>query len=388
MELLNNDEAISAVAGVEIAHGGLAYKDAVDHRGPVTYYLYALAFRLGGDYNMWYVRILLSLLRAASAWILFKAVELMDPKAAALVTAIFCLMTVYGSSGDFLAFHTEWPMCFFVVLAGYGMIKIMKGSSISPLAPLGVGFSFAMAILSKQLAVFDIAAWGTLFIIYAFYQEKFRVFWINVSWMAFSFVVTLGLVVGYFYLNGGLEDFIFYVFTYNSAYYMKGKSLLSLPWDMVNQLSWFFWSRKYLLLLLLFTFLSIAFIKRGNSQVSVAKFLAASALCFFIALIGTCLSGRPFGHYVIQLIPYISFFLGYAVFAISLRMKGNTMVPVGLILASIGFYLQFYILHTRSIKAGNAFKNDPIFSYINDHKQPQDNYLSGALTQNRMFIPA
>ena len=44
--IYNVDEGVSATIGNSILEGGVVYKDAIDQRGPITYYIYALIFLL------------------------------------------------------------------------------------------------------------------------------------------------------------------------------------------------------------------------------------------------------------------------------------------------------------------------------------------------------
>ena len=67
----NVDEAVSAVVAQEIAEGGLPYRDAIDHRGPLTYYFYALIFQLVGDWNMEAVHVAYALVLSLIALLLF-----------------------------------------------------------------------------------------------------------------------------------------------------------------------------------------------------------------------------------------------------------------------------------------------------------------------------
>jgi hypothetical protein len=48
----NVDEGVTSVVANVLREGGIPYRDSVDHRGPVTYVVYAALFALGGKNNM------------------------------------------------------------------------------------------------------------------------------------------------------------------------------------------------------------------------------------------------------------------------------------------------------------------------------------------------
>jgi 4-amino-4-deoxy-L-arabinose transferase-like glycosyltransferase len=67
----NLDEGIHATIARTILDGGVMYRDAIDQRTPLSYYLVALSFAAIGENNMWRLHALLTAMIAATAFGLF-----------------------------------------------------------------------------------------------------------------------------------------------------------------------------------------------------------------------------------------------------------------------------------------------------------------------------
>uniref|UniRef100_UPI0040492E98 hypothetical protein n=1 Tax=Cephaloticoccus sp. TaxID=1985742 RepID=UPI0040492E98 len=65
------DEGIHATVARTILDGGVMYRDAIDQRTPLSYYLVAFAFAAIGENNMWGLHALLTAMIAATAFGLF-----------------------------------------------------------------------------------------------------------------------------------------------------------------------------------------------------------------------------------------------------------------------------------------------------------------------------
>ncbi|MBN2327747.1 MAG: glycosyltransferase family 39 protein, partial [Candidatus Omnitrophica bacterium] len=155
----NMDEAISAVIGTSIVDGGVPYKDAIDHRGPITYYFYAMAFLIGGNNNMAVVHLIDIILSILTTVILFKLGKIFLDNRMAFISSIsfIILSTSVWSFSDVFAFHTEKPMILFTTLGMYVFLYdlVYKDHIILKLL---CGCIFALAFFSKQPSIFDFAS--------------------------------------------------------------------------------------------------------------------------------------------------------------------------------------------------------------------------------------
>ena len=72
VKFYNVDEASSAVIANAIIDGKMPYQSAVEHRGPVTYYAYAIIFSLCGKNNMQAIHFFLNVLIALEAILIYR----------------------------------------------------------------------------------------------------------------------------------------------------------------------------------------------------------------------------------------------------------------------------------------------------------------------------
>ena len=117
------DQGILAWVGDVIHQGGMPYRDAWDIKGPLAYYVYALAQWLFGK-NLWGIRLLDLAFLAASTAVLGRVVsDLADSVIARWACLIFILW--YGS-GSF--WHTAQPDGWASMMILIGMAPFMKAS--------------------------------------------------------------------------------------------------------------------------------------------------------------------------------------------------------------------------------------------------------------------
>jgi hypothetical protein len=98
--LLSDDEAIYAVTADALARGGLLYRDVVDHKPPLIYYVYRLGFAASGRNDMRGTHALVVLAVLATAVLLFAIKRREEPIPAAGASL--------AAAGLFLVFSTTW----------------------------------------------------------------------------------------------------------------------------------------------------------------------------------------------------------------------------------------------------------------------------------------
>src|SRR5881628_2035933 len=67
----NVDESIHAGVARTLLNGGVMYRDAVDQRTPLTYYIFAAIFKVAGMNNLFAVRVVLAAVIVMIAFGLF-----------------------------------------------------------------------------------------------------------------------------------------------------------------------------------------------------------------------------------------------------------------------------------------------------------------------------
>jgi len=377
----NVDEAVSACVADAILDGDLPYRDAIDHRGPVSYYLYAFVFALAGRNNMTAIHFALAIMIAAMIWLLYRCGKLSGTPVVGVVAAsIFALlMHSFIRSNDLFAFHTEYPLIFFELAAVnflFAGLTSLHGKHFAL-----SGGCYALAVFSKQPALLDVAGCG-LFLLIIMHQmrlEPRQIFRI-LSWFLGGFLGFSATIIGYFALRGGIQDFWLYVWTYNTDYYIAAIA----PMIRVRA-ALSFWAipaREFSLLML---FLAVSGLLLLFDALKSPCPLPLLSLCWMAtSVISSSLSGRIFDHYRIQALPAISLILahGLSKFTRLLQqspLRSSRQNKMAALFVIIGCYLALIHplsamrSHFRESVAGEyRLPFLETASYLASHSEPQD----------------
>ena len=216
----NLDEGIHATIARSILHGGVMYRDAIDQRTPLTYYLVAGIFRIFGENNMWAVHAILAGMVAATACGIFLIGRLWRSPAAGIWAAlIFCAFsTNLFYIGDAFSLSTEWFLILFTTWSTWWFWRTWEQKSFWKPAAAGIGF--AAAFLSKQPGLLDFGVpLATLLYLAASGRLRFSEAARQLAGLCTGFVAFTALVFAYFWVKGALDDFYFYAWSYNLLYY-------------------------------------------------------------------------------------------------------------------------------------------------------------------------
>lgn len=305
------DEAVSALIAESWLAGGVPYRDAIDQRGPVTYWIYAAVFAVTSVHDMTAVHwALLWLIFFTAGGVLIFGQRLRpgaDGVAIGYLAAflvVLCSFTYRRS--QLLAFHTEWPLMLASTLAmGCVWCALQRSDAGRPHGwyLLASGTFFGLGFLSKQPGIFDAGAAALFVLLWQWRKGRLlsRTTWRFGILLAVGFFTTLALTGCYFAWRGAFDDFIFYYWTYNVEHYTAVVSVA----DRLASLDPFAHRRHYLTanpLLLVGCLLTVgASLYRWVSRQQVDGRLLV-VLWLLFGYFGASYSGRNFGHYFIQII--------------------------------------------------------------------------------------
>ena len=227
------DEAPCAVIANVILDGGVPYRDSVDHRGPVTYFVYALIFLVAGRNNMFALHLGLTGLLVLLVWLMWRlGRRSLSPAGAAFSLLCFGLNSTFGyPAQDLMGFNTEWIV---IAFTSAGTLLLWKGFDHQ--SPLMTGFCsgvcFSLACFTKQPAGLNvIAAMGWLSCLawvgpgigkgHGIPRQQICLLGIGV---AIGGLVVAAIIAGTFLVMGAWADFSFYAWEYNTKYYMASMS--------------------------------------------------------------------------------------------------------------------------------------------------------------------
>jgi len=305
------DDGTHAIIANKILEGGLPYRDAVDHRAPLPWYVCALTFLFTGPNNMNALRIVLVGLSGIIIVFIFLIGRLtVGDKGALFAALLFTIISSVGLDRIGYAFEPEWCLAVFTCLGSYLFLRGRLFGHSRILSFLS-GLSYGLAFFSKQPAIMDFLAPLSFLV----YQEatkktlpgvnKFRSSVDCALLLLLGFLTVCVLFFAYFYAKGAWEDFVFYFWTYNNEYFIPARPLLK---TILMVPMWFLQvSTPMNLGVWVLTGLMIMFLNSAGSReneenfrVNVKPYLVIWSVTSFLA---TIVAGRNYYHYTIQLLP-------------------------------------------------------------------------------------
>ena len=220
VSMWNVDETIHATIAEVLLDGGTLYRDAIDQRTPLTYYITAAVFAVSGS-SLVALRVLILLIVLGTALILGRITyRINGPVAAVGASLIFVAFSSFlFLHDDAFAAHTEWFVVFFTTCAAWSFLGGAKPvPSIKRCLTTG-GF-LGLAIMSKQSALLEIAP--ALFALIAITIDQ------KLSWRAslvrtaalLTAVLGVSLIISAPVLLAGVgTDYLYYTWTYNLEIY-------------------------------------------------------------------------------------------------------------------------------------------------------------------------
>jgi len=391
VSLWNIDEANMAAAADILVSGGIYYKDVVDHRGPLTPYIFAGVFSVFGRYNMLALRILLLLVVVGNTilvWMVGKRVAgLVAGNCAAALFAVAASVTFPAS--DLLAFNTEWSLALFVLAGSFLVISMGNNKLMGFVA----GVSFGLAFFSKQTAAMEcigVAVFALLLVLGRLFRKESKGARQTVTTFLMvggGFGLTVGCVVSFFWVAGAWKDFLFGFWTYNTRYYVGTISVL----DRLKVLGNLFGPKAGTTTLgflaiaggLVAMFQAIRLNGRGDPR---GDSLLYCVIWGMASVSGMILSGRFFGHYFIQVLAPLCCLIGigYGALDTAIRespkgkgknvLKGIRVVVVLGVVLSLSIHLQA-LLPKRLDQQKRWVVDSPtegLSRYLEEHSDAED----------------
>lgn len=303
------DEGIYLTLGQALNRGEVLYKDIIDHKTPVIYYL----ARVDTQHNF-RILLLISMTAASVAffWILRKITA--RPLVSLLGAAGFSVMTALPWYEGLIPNGELFVMSFILVglalaLNQQNFYATMVG--IQPQVPskkdwllVVAGIFLSIGVLTKVPAVFDVAAIFYIgFLVLAnqvlpwskreeYWRKSFIAVFKTWGWLALGVIVPILLSILYFALKGALREYFEYGLMYNFRYSGSwSPEHISASWQFLTS----FWFKAGLAgcLLLGLSLLGSRF------NLALRWSLGWVALATFASL----LSNRPYPHYFLQILP-------------------------------------------------------------------------------------
>jgi len=335
------DEGIYLTIGHGLNQGKTLYRDIVDHKTPIIYYL----AKVGTQLNF---RILLTIFMLVGySCFYFLTNKLFRHKKITLISSLSLIILTSLPTFEGLIPNGElFVLCF--VLAGFLSLtkttywqffleqkKKLPSQKTTYRWLVLAGFFFGLAILTKVPAVFDVLAAfliGWLGLIYSPHPKLVFLPQIkNFLVLGAGILLPIALSILYFIFKQAgtsyLEYGLLYNFHYTGTWIPETQSLFASVWLTLKG--------KVMLT-------AIALIVLSLLKNKITPLVQWSAGWTILALVGSSLSNRPYPHYLIQLLPPVVLL----VFSLILNLKQSKKRLATLITGSLIFVWLFLALKT------------------------------------------
>jgi len=278
------DEGIYLALGQGIRRGLLLYQQIHDNKPPTLYYLAAFSQTVFG------FRLLLLLVMIPTIYFFYHlAKKFLSPRLTTLSTLLFLILTSIPLIEGNIA-NAEVFMLLPTILAVYFFLSPKSRFSF-----LVSGLLLGLAFTIKVPVAFEAAFLGLWILI--FQKSKIK----NLFIFSLSFVTPILLYLLYFTLRGALQPFLFAALLQNFGYLSSWSTGTQQSSVASGGLMW----RG---LILMVTWVISFFLYRRRL---ISKNLFFISAWFFAALFGTLLSGRPYPHYLIEILPPLCLLIFY-----------------------------------------------------------------------------
>lgn len=343
------DEGISLAVGWAIKKGFLLYKDVVDNKPPLIYLLAALAGNV-----FWFRLIVLGfcfgsiLVFEKLARILFLKHSLSTKLSLALFTFLLSLPRFEGhiANAEILQILPMLGAFYFALRA-----KNKENQNYYFIS----GFLFSLSTLLKIPGAFEL---GALIVFLVFFSKPkiFFRFGLELNFLFLGFVLPIIMVFAFFAAKGFLGEFIQIVFVQNINYLSSWKTGSHQVFLLQSGLV----QRGFFAILLLF--FGILFKRRFSSP-----FDLLIKTWFVFSLMAVGLSGRPYAHYLLQLLPSFCFLIGALIVSNKFSRFSSLVLFLLLLLyfhqtkfwvyPTISYYQNFFRFTTGKITRDEYFAN-------------------------------
>lgn len=311
------DEAIYLTLGQGLRQGLVWYRDIHDNKPPLLYLLAAISGSL-----FWFRFILLTW-SLTTIYVFSKLALVLFPKRekiARWATLVFAVLTSLPLLEGNIA-NAEIFMILPTILAVFLLFREEKPK---PMIYFLAGVLFSLAALFKIPAAFDFAA---VFVFLVFFRRpKYLI--LHTSYFILGFILPVSLSFLYYWSQGTISQYFTAAFTQNLPYLSSwqggGKSSFGLNFGVMNRG-----------LLLFLATIIIWFYRKKLGETTSLIFI-----WFLFALFGATLSGRPYPHYLIQILPPTGLLL-ITLFLAKGPLKLITLGLFGLIFGAV-FYFHFW----------------------------------------------
>jgi 4-amino-4-deoxy-L-arabinose transferase-like glycosyltransferase len=386
------DEGIYLALGQGLRAGLNLYSQIHDNKPPILYYLAALGQTVFG------FRLLLALVMVPTLYLFHRlASKFLSPLQAKAAFFLFLILSSIPLLEGNIA-NAEVFMLLPTILGVYLFLN-----PVNSVYFLYSGLLLGLALAIKIPVAVEI---GALFLWQLLNLKNIKTFLVQMTIFAFGSLLPVSLFAVFYAFQGSLDNYLFAALLNNFGYLSSWSSGTHTSSPFAGGLLF-----RLLLLVIAWALLSYIKIKKVTKDRYTFLFIWFSATLF-----GTLLSGRPYPHYLIQLLPPLCLIL---VILFTKHVQTVKIISLSLVFVLIAALVKYkfyyypvfsyyanyysYLLGIKSVSQYTAFfgnridNNQQVSEFIKANSSPQDRIfvwgdepyiypLSGRLPSSRFIV--
>lgn len=299
----DNDEAIYGAVAVSLMHDGILYKDAVDPKPPLIYFIYAICFKLFGVGNMFSIHFITLIVVVLTSFVIFKIIYLLVKNIKYSFLGAFlwaCLNTAYVPKA--LATNTEIFLSLFICLSVYFFLlssrrKQGKNLFLSGFSSgIGFFFNFKGGIILVVLITYILLHYITNFRHFRYSSLRMVK---NILTLSIGFLSIFVIFLSLFCFQKNISEFIEWGWKFNFIYSTENINFNIL----INQIRKY--AVQFIFIWALLFIISYNYFKLQLKEFFILRFNESTLILLWLAgsFIVVCAGFRFFPHYFIQFLP-------------------------------------------------------------------------------------
>jgi Dolichyl-phosphate-mannose-protein mannosyltransferase len=300
------DQGLFSFMGDAIVRGGLPYRDAWDFKGPLLYYVYALAQWLFGV-HIWSIRVVDAIFLTLGTVALYRVTATLADRGAARFGAV--LFVLWYASHSF--WHTAQPDGWAGMLITLAVATVLGGSASAGFGlTVGAGACLGLTVLMKPL-------WAAFLLLPVFYLVTSRardrvgpIVALLIGWM-----LPIGLTIIWFAVNGALGDLLDVHLRYSALYAGLASD------DRLKNLAEYFLSSRVTAVAIPIVAYGVVVLWRAQRP---AAILMVAWLAITVSLVA--LQGRFYAYHWLPMLPAMAILVAVGLHDLSQRSKEFALI--------------------------------------------------------------
>lgn len=343
------DAAVYLNVSKRLTEGQVLYKDIIDNKGPVLYFINYVALKLGGTTLVCifeFIFIYISILY------MYKSLQLINNNKLKSLIVVFIAFICYARFFTYGLTCESYALTFSMI-AMYNCLLFYKNGKFTKLQCVLIGSLFALCFFIRPNLITVFVGFGLGISIKLIIEKRIAEFFKYILNAFIGFAIICILVFGYLLINNCTQDFIENVFLFNTNMNRLGIAKSIILMQNLMPISW--------CIICIYTAISLKNITNKNGEY-------IGIFCLeIVTILFNSISAKMYYHYLISFLPIIILAYNFVVEIIISNKKKTGYIIV------LTFLLIYICIQYKSIFIFEKHQpNQNIIKYIQENTRTID----------------